>query len=131
MNSLTSAVERIGRAGSENSRATEKLRGACKQLANYICDDVLGEREIEIPYKQGFEKYQVQAGSRFAFLAMEITVENFGSFFRSSHAWGREECLAFSRDVANGLLTHIAEWLENRTAEADAAAAAVEAVTPE
>ncbi len=137
MSDLTNAVERIGRAGSEDSRATQKLKDACIKLADYISDDVFDEC-ITIPRERTdnsgrFEQYRVQEDSRgFRYLAMQVGSDgSYGeAFFTTSRNWMRDECLAFSRDVAKGLLDHIAAWLEQRASESESAAIAVDSATP-
>lgn len=131
MSDLTNAVERIGRAGNENSRASEKLRDACLTLANFISDTVI-RFSVDIPHRtetgKSFQKYRTQEDSLgMSWLAMAVDEE---SLYRNANEWKREECMAFIRDVSDGLLDHIAGWLEARAAEADSAAYAVESAIP-
>lgn len=128
MSELTNAIERVGRAGSENSRATAKLIAACQTLADHICDEVIGFC-VDIPFETNYEKYCIQGTPKY--LSMQKSNDDgYGSFFLPSCNWGREECLKFSHDVANGLLDHISHWLESRAKETEEAAIAVESALP-
>jgi hypothetical protein len=137
MNVIT-ALKRLERAGSEDSRTTEKLRQAARLLSEHVVsqltDNVIGECRLrrepdhdepapdrELPRGYALMKRYKADGSNYLVLAN----------WREPAGWvpvdhDRQSALAFARDVANGWLDELAGWLEARAAEAASAAQTLE-----
>jgi len=130
MSNIISAVKRLERAGSENSRTTQKLFEAARQVAELIKDMVpAGAR---LPRGYYVKKVHSNVGSC-SFLCRDFPgdypgeavtryVDGIGSHLHGDfHCWipgqDRNTVLKFAEDIATGLLDEIAEWLEKRTAE--------------
>lgn len=131
MSNIISAVKRLERAGSENSRTTQKLFEAARQVAELIKDMVpAGAR---LPRGYYVKKVHSNVGSC-SFLCRDFPgdypgevkthyIDGIGEYLhRDIHCWipgqDRNTVLKFAEDVATGLLDEIAEWLEKRNTEA-------------
>jgi hypothetical protein len=128
-NSIINAVKRLERAGSENSRTTQKLFGAARQVAELIEDMVPAGEELP----RGYYVKKVQSNIGYGlFLCYDELVENnleitryidgIGGYLHGDfHCWipgqDRDTVLQFAKDVATGFLDEIAEWLEKRAEE--------------
>ena len=110
------ALKRLERAGSENSRATAKLMEAAGAVSAVVVAMV--PSGIDLP-----QRYMVRAGALASWAPWED-----GGMVRVDR--DRDRALAFARDIAEGWLGELAEWLEARVAEAAAATAILEAAKP-
>ena len=122
-------LKRLERAGNNNSRATEKLIEAAKNVANLISDNAAAfewERNFTLESgrtaRYGVAKSNPYGGGYCWWLTIVCHDELYGGEQMPAHCWGRLESLQFAQDIADGLLPAIGEWLESRTVKADAAA---------
>jgi hypothetical protein len=122
---LIDDLNRLNRAGSEDSRTTQKLSSACRDLADHISDDVIGF-PCELPRRSAsgtvFQQYSVvldEVNNKW----LAVYVEPDDGFYDGHNVickhWGRDRNLAFAKDVANGLVSAISDWLEQRAAESE------------
>lgn len=130
------ALKRLERAGSENSRVTEKLHEAANEIASQIEPNVpvnvtLPRRYMvrEIRSNVGSEKFLIRASDG----DEEIWIDGTGNYLHGDFhceipAQTREGSLLFAKDIAEGLLDEIAQFIEERTAESDAARRQLETV---
>lgn len=144
-NSIINALKRLERAGSENSRATEKLHEAARIVASQII--TVAPLYILLPRGYWVRKMNSNIGSEY-FLVKSTSVKNppyeLGDDMRGPHEWdlidywidgtdsylhgdfqcrvpgqNREGSLRFAKDIADGLLDEIADFLEKRKAESE------------
>jgi len=121
-NEIINAVKRLERAGSENSRATQKLKDACKQLGEFIEKQV--PHNVRLPRNYIVKEtsnsyYLVKIKNAFAY---GEEVEYFGNTITDPYKEpSRLLCLQFAKDIAEGLLDEIAEFLEKRKEESEEA----------
>ena len=106
-NSVINALKRLERAGSEDSKTTQKLIGAADRLADHICgvlsDFVLGSANLPRGY------FTVQPGV--IALAYQWTDKRILHYVGHCNA-DRETALHFAHDIATGWLDELAEWVE-------------------
>jgi len=138
--SIVDSLKRLERAGSENGRATKKLHEAACEVAEAI--EKVVPAGVKLP--RGYRKVERKSNiSSSEFLVKEVRCDRddpddrygwksyyidgtggylHGDFNARIPAQTREGSLLFARDVAEGLLDEIAEFLEQRAGTADAAA---------
>lgn len=130
MSTLIDSVKRLERAGSANSKATDKLREAASNLAEWIADRV--PTSVELPRGYMVSRLRSGVGSRL-FLETPGKPGEYGtSYSEYLNGFGgclhgdftcptpkpsREAVLQFAKDVSEGLLDEITEWLEKRAKE--------------
>jgi len=111
-NSIINALKRLERAGDENSRVTEKLKASCVELGEFIekqvPHDVTLPRDYIVKTHRGSYYFgKINPDQSFAYddeiYTINITVEP-----------TRAICLEFAKDISEGLLDEIAEFLEKR-----------------
>lgn len=138
--SIVAAVARLEKAGQENARATKRLHEAATIVAEWIEDHVPARVTLPRGYRVAIVKSNVGSCKFLVGSTGEhdewgepvgFYVDGTGSYLHGDfHAWvdsqTRDGSLKFARDVADGLLTEISEWLEKRATESDAAAATLE-----
>ena len=142
MAEIIDSLKRLERAGSEHSRATEKLHEAVRVVARLV-EEIVPDG-MELP-----RGYQVRAVSsnvgtetfltRWGYAGEDYDepgdayVDGTGGYLHGDFscpipAQSRGVSLAFAHDVATGWLTELAEWLEKRAAEdAEATATLIQA----
>lgn len=133
-NNVINAVKRLERAGDENSRATQKLFEAARNVADLITETVPSGSDLPRGYY--VKKIRTNVGSC-KFLCKEIDdgygypvtryIDGMGDYLHGDiHCWippqDRDTVLQFAKDIAEGLLDEIAAWLENKIAKANDAA---------
>jgi hypothetical protein len=127
--SIIDSLKRLERIGDENSKTTQKLIQAADELASTIAKQfaVQGTEHFELPTR--FRK----TGSNFeetGFLPYAIDqgclVFGTGYACEGYVARDRENALAFSRDIANGLLGLLAEILAERLKDTTDGLAAIQ-----
>ena len=128
MTNVIDSLKRLERAGSENSRTTEKLRLAADALADHIIHGALLplESEIDIP-DVGVD---LPGAWVFAIAPRRLVAPGYPVMDRSydmgsvgSESADRRSALLFAATIASGWLDELAAWLEQRNSEsADAAA---------
>lgn len=122
----TQAIERLNRAGAENSRATQKLHEAAGDVAQLIINIV--PRATVLP--RGYEviRRKTNVGSAdYLVNTHEEYVDGDGCYLHGDfNCWiparNRETSLLFAKDIAEGLLEEITVWLESRKLESEQAA---------
>ncbi len=153
-NSIINALKRLERAGSETSKTTEKLITAAVEVAQGIVDRVPreviddlsqgGMYEVELPTGRSGVRYSLADcwySQRSVVLVQKChftdkwvnRAVNY-SDVRTQSLTGptvqlgcdREVALHFAQDIANGLLTDIADWLELATKKNEEAAGVLE-----
>ena len=140
--SIIDSLKRVERAGDANSRATEKMFSAVHQVADMIADKLAPfewKERFHLPNRKGTSAgvwYSVERREGSRYLCREGEPESdqdayymTDEFLIQDRIWNRLTALAFARDVADGLLDAIAEWLEKRAAENDAASETLEKAT--
>jgi len=146
-NGIINAVKRLERAGSEHSRATQKLFAAAAKVAAFIEERV----PVGVDLPRGYYTREVTTNSGSArFLCRDIPIPVEGDDENEAHVayvtryvdglgghvhgdfrtyvpdQDRETVLRFAEDIAGGLLDEIAAWLESRAVEAEKAASSME-----
>lgn len=104
MNSVINSLKRLERVGSENSRCTEKLRESVREIADLICD------QIESPAWQSPRMdlprhYQVT--HRGTLIDPSKMVD-----FQGDTKPDRIACLNFARDIAEGFLDELSDFID-------------------
>lgn len=123
--SLINDLNRLDRAGSEHSRSSEKLKDACRSLADHISDEVIGfpcslpDRGADDFVFQSYSVVKDENGNAWFAVDADVDGQFVEGFKVIVREWDRDQNLAFAKDVANGLLPAISKWLEERTEEAD------------
>jgi len=118
-NSVIDALKRLERAGSENSRATQKLRESATLVGNKISYEMGLPRGIELPrgytilgvgeYNQPYLHQSVGAGEW----------DGEPQFANVEEGASRDVLLRFAADIAEGWLDEVAAFLEERVRESD------------
>lgn len=139
MTDVISALKRLQRAGSEESRASQKLREAASVVATRIEVTLLPalqatrrsypeERVLGIPGTDYTVVYRRDADTEWAELRLD-----YATLYEPGYALAdpyspapHEVALRFARDVAEGLLDKVAALLETLAAESDAATSTLE-----
>ena len=140
-NSSIDALKRLERAGSENSRTTQKLREASVVVADTVV------RAVEAAQAEGVELPRGYAViDQYSNVGCFTQLRNddgetlnsdcatageeylHGDFNRTFKVVGRDGILQFAADIADGLLDEIAVFLEERAAKEVAATQQLEAV---
>ena len=141
MSDLLHALNRLERAGSEESRCTKKLHEAACTVAEKICAAVYTARAVSVLLPRGYMVTNVKSNvGNTDFLVRKTGkiddmsgepelywIDGQGSYLHGDfHAFvpdqTREGSLQFSKDIAEGLLDEIAEFLEKRSTESSQAA---------
>lgn len=124
--SVVDALKRLERAGSEQSRLTEKLLDAAHILSQHVVEhlphdvqlgaNVYGAEMVECPLPRNIAiDRQWQLAYWDHMIGRYLAVD-----------YNREIALRFAADIADGWLDELAEWLEQRAAEDEAAAETIE-----
>ena len=137
---LISAVKRLERAGDENSKATKKLHEAAKTVAYLI--EAQAPVGVKLPHGYSVERVKSNVGSDEFLTVPHDKVNEFGEreyfwidgcgrylhgdFHAQVPGQTRAGSLKFAKDVAEGLLDEIAEFLEKRKEESESAATVLE-----
>lgn len=136
-NSVVDALKRLERAGSENSRSTEKLREAARVVAGQVTLAVIaGDNEnVMLP-----RLYQVIVNDNNQYVLFKMrpaTDEDRWDEYCTDeykrvetveyHFAPRAAVLNFAADIADGLLDEIAAFLEERSQANEQAAQVLEA----
>lgn len=134
---IQDALARLERAGSEHSRATEKLRQAVYAVASHLLDRLIEagvDQELTTPAPIHIPSYPARGGNPelpvylYYWGGPTLVWEEQGVETRLSHHGGehdeipRDIALDFARGVATGYLDRVAAWLEERALAAQEAA---------
>ncbi len=117
---IINAIKRLERAGDENSKATKKLHDAVTR----VCEDLI---ETTCPPHVLLPRgYMVQTNQSGAYYLTRDNGKNemypeFVEWQQIDRHHTREGSLQFAKDVAEGLLDEIAEFLEKRKDESETA----------
>lgn len=128
-NDVINAVKRLERAGSESSRTTEKLFEAASKIAEKI--EKVAPVGVILP--RGYKVVEIRSNvSSEDFLAVVDTwdlsvigyIDGIGRYLHGDfNCWipaqERDIILQFAKDIADGLLDDIAEFIEDRNKEED------------
>lgn len=132
---LINALNRLERAGNENSRTTLKMREAAVKVADEIISNFSGDLELPRGYcairqYSGAGSFRQLRNESHETLNSESKIpgEHYlhGDYNRTWRNVGREGLQKFAADIAGGLLDEIAEFLEERAAQNEGAAAILE-----
>lgn len=144
---IINAVKRLERAGDENSKATKKLHQAAYDVAQLIIK--IAPAGVKLPRGYKVKHLRSNVGSADFLTIWQPTaredtyserpdlegetlwIDGQGGYLhRDFGAWvpgqTRAGSLKFAKDVAEGLLDEIAEFLEKRQAESEQAATVLE-----
>jgi hypothetical protein len=125
MSDIIDSLKRLERAGSENSKTTQKLIAAAHELSNLIVEQfaVIGSEGVPVVslysktvYDDNEERFR-QVGPDFRYGISRGRLYNSGRPNSPFVDETRDDALAFSKDIADGLLDHIIEALEKRAGE--------------
>lgn len=131
-NNIINALKRLERAGSEHSKSTQKLCDAAVVVADMVADLVPISREaypslVMLPrgYSVGLAGCDRRAEQ---FLYSPLDTDGIRTAFNSYRAddngmvrcYGisRKSALAFARDVADGWLDELGDWLQEQASQA-------------
>ncbi len=125
--SIIDDLKRLERVGSETSRVTEKLRKAASRVAGEIVKSIPDECHGYLPrgysianvYSQNMnsgESYLVNAGGQWLETSGGYLFGDFNCPLPDSPS--RQSLLDFARDISDGLLAEIADWIDERKQEA-------------
>jgi len=120
-NSIINALKRLERAGSENSRATQKLYDAAIEVACFIEKNV--PAGVDLP--RGYKVKEVRSNIGTALFLVKETdfefeyIDGLGDYLHGDYnclipGQKRATILKFAEDVATGLLNEISEFLHAR-----------------
>jgi hypothetical protein len=142
-NSVINALKRLERAGSENSRATQKLHEAADKVAQAIINAVPRHlhgswlprdyRIVKITANIGEARYLVKKGdtddwgNRHDYWIDGSGGYLFGDFNCPVPEQTREGSLLFAKDIADGLLDMISQHIEESQAKIFSATVVLEA----
>ena len=133
MSDIMSAVKRLERAGAENSRATKKLHESVRRVAALIeesCPNNVtlprGYRVVNIKSNIGNGDFLVTSAPG-EYGEEVVYIDGYGGYFHGDfNCWipgqTRSVSLQFAKDVAEGLLDEIGDFLEARQQKTDRAA---------
>jgi hypothetical protein len=133
---IIDAVKRLERAGDENSKATQKLHEAASTVAEIIEKQAPVGVWLPRDYKVVRIRSNVSSevfliGGKDPYGDGNFWVDGIGRYLHNDFQCGipsqtRAGSLKFAKDVAEGLLDEIAEFLEQRKAESENAATVLE-----
>jgi hypothetical protein len=130
MSNIIDSLKRLERIGDENSKTTQKLIEAARELADNIVKQfnvsasetvrlkTSGRTDGEDEEYTRLADYRIQSGQLSFWHPLGYVAEN------------RENALRFSKDIANGLLESFAEILEGRLKDSETALAAMRDAIP-
>ncbi len=113
---VINALKRLERAGSEESRATAKLREAAGAIADHIAELIPDAEGIVLPYGYVVEGYN-DSGTYLRYLR---------DAYANTTGATRDDSLQFARDIADGWLDALGSWLEQRSSESAEAVAVLQ-----
>ncbi len=138
---IIDAVKRLERAGDENSKATKKLHDAAATVAEII--ERVAPLGVSLPRDYRVTRVRSNIGSDVFLLGgkaqygdAEFWVDGIGRYLHNDFncdipAQTRSGSLKFAKDVAEGLLDEIAEFLEKRKQDSEQAATVLEQAAAE
>jgi hypothetical protein len=129
-NSIINSLKRLERVGGESSRVTQKLFESCIKIGDFICKQV--PSNVELP--RGYEKVirhhefgweilklndvsEYERGGNINVTSQYIN----GDFNYWINGITRKLALIFAKDISEGLLDEISEFLEKRKKESEKA----------
>ena len=122
MTAIIDSLKRLERAGAENSRMTQKLREAAKELASVVEDMAVAGDFVNADLPRG---YVVEGGNQVYLMSRAQGEDDYAGYpIRYAFYCGdrrerptRAAVLQFAADVAEGWLDELAEFVEKRLAE--------------
>lgn len=137
---IVNSLKRLERAGSAASRASEKLFEAALDVAGEIEKNVENADAVGVNLPRGYHVFRQKSNIGSCLFLSRFTGEFdeqygypksesidgtggylHGDFHSEAPEATRESVLQFAKDVSEGLLDEIAEFLEKRTAVSDSA----------
>jgi hypothetical protein len=138
---LVAAVKRLEKASEENSKATARMHKASAWVAKWIEDHV--PAGVELP--RGYRLRMVQSNkglakfltlpfvmqTKFELVDCEYWIDGVGGYLHGDSYCGipgqtREGSLQFAKDVGEGLVEEISQFLEDRAKQSVEAAGVLE-----
>lgn len=124
---IINSLKRLERAGSEQSRTTEKLREAARVLGEHVVSQLPADVQLGANVYGYYEEVD-------RMLPRNIVIDRQCQLAYWDHIIGRyvavdssrEMALRFAHDIADGWLNELAAWLEERAAEDAAATQTIE-----
>lgn len=125
MSDIIDSLKRLERAGGENSKTTQKLIAAAHELSNLIVEHfaVIGSEGVPVVslcsktvHDDNEERFR-QVGPNFRYGISRGRLYNSGRPNSPFVDETRDDALAVSKDIADGLLDQIIEALEKRAGE--------------
>jgi hypothetical protein len=143
---LLAAAKRLEKAGKEDSLATARVHKASAWVAGWIEDHV--PAGLELPRGYRLRMVQSNVGSakfltlpfvmqtKFELVDCEYWMDGIGAYLHGDSYCGipgqtREGSLQFAKDVGEGLVEEISQFLEDRAKQSDQAAAILEKTVKE
>jgi hypothetical protein len=129
MSNIIDSLKRLERIGDENSKTTQKLIQAADELASSIVEQfAAAPTESPIVLDTYHRKVQVKSFHTYAIIKGLLVFSGHG--LDGYVARDRENALAFSKDIANGLLDLLAEILAERLKATAGGLAAIQTANP-
>jgi hypothetical protein len=140
-NKLLAAAKRLEKAGKDDSQATARVHKASAWVANWIEDHVPAGLELPRGYRlrtvrsnMGLAKFLTLPfvmQTKFEPVDCEYWIDGVGGYLHGNYYCGipgqtREGSLQFAKDVGEGLVEEISQFLENRAKQSDEAAEILE-----
>ncbi len=140
-NKLLAAAKRLEKAGKENSQATERMHKATAWVASWIEDHVPAGLELPRGYRLrmvrsnlGLAKFLTLPfvmQTKFQPVDCEYWIDGIGGYLHGDLYCGipgqtREGSLQFAKDISEGLVEEISQFLEDRAKLSDQASAILE-----
>ncbi len=138
---LLAAVKRLEKAGKEDSQATARVHKASAWVARWIEDHVPAGVELPRGYRlrlvrsnMGLVKFLTLPfvmQTKFEPVNCEYWIDGVGGYLDGDYYWGipgqtREGSLQFAKDVGEGLVQEISQFLEDRAKQSVQAAGILE-----
>ena len=140
-NKLLAAAKRLEKAGKDDSQATARVHKASAWVASWIEDHVPAGLELPRGYRlrmvrsnMGLAKFLTLPfvmQTKFQPVDCEYWIDGVGGYLHGDYYCGipgqtREGSLQFAKDVGEGLVEEISQFLENRAKQSDEAAEILE-----
>ena len=129
-NSVINALKRLERAGSEDSKATQKLCEAAAEVAEVIIKNV----PVGVPLPRSYEVVKRHSNISYELFLINSDGEYIDGIGRYLHGdlqcWIPEQkrnvVLNFAQDIATGLLDEIADFIEQEAMKSNKATETLE-----
>ena len=142
-NSIINSLKRLERVGNETSRVTAKLKTACNEVAKKIveimkskCEDAKKDYypgefpQVQLP--RGYRVILIDTENDYRWTLIRKTQDEWQdhpydrSLAYMPNDMTRGDALQFAKDISEGLLDEIAEWVEKKKLESEEALKTIE-----